>query len=52
VKRYYKNGVNIVFDGYTDNATKSKKSVERYLKAIRYGPANLLFDDTMCVSMF
>ena len=43
MKRYYNNGVTIVFDGYPDNATKCKKSVERYLKAIRYGPAKFTF---------
>jgi len=47
LKQYYKNGVTIVFDGYPDDATKSTKSVERYRRAIRYGAANVLFDETM-----
>lgn len=51
VKQYYKNGVTIVFDGYPDDATISTKSAERYRRAIRHGAANVLFDETMCVTM-
>lgn len=51
VKRYYKRGAIIVFDGYPDDITKGTKSAERYRRAKRYGVANVLFDETMCATM-
>jgi len=52
VKLYYKNGATVVFDEYTDDATKSTKSAKWYQRAIRYGAAKVLFDVTLCITMF
>lgn len=51
VKQYYKSGATIVFNGYPNHLTKSTKSAERYRRARRYEAANVLFDETMCVTM-
>jgi len=50
VKKYYNIGATFVFDGYLDDETKDTKSVERYQRAKRYGVANVLFGETMCVT--